>query len=72
VRGILFCGGPYIGYIEWAMETAQSVPVMIIMRQGNTKSNFNCGIKQGSATSCPYANAIIALKIEAWLITSPH
>jgi hypothetical protein len=65
-------GCPEVGYVEWAAETIHKVAVTIITWQGHTNAKFKCGIKQGSATSCPYANAVVALKAEAWRILPPQ
>ena len=65
-------GCPPHGYVEWAAEQAHNIPVVILTRQGKINAMFKCGVKQGNAASCPYANATIALKIDAWEIPYPH
>jgi len=64
-------GCPPHGFVQWAAEQAHQIPVIIITKQGRVNANFMCGIKQGNAASCPYANATIALKVDAWNIPCP-
>jgi len=65
-------GCPPHGFVQWAAEQAQQIPVTIITKQGRVNATFMCGIKQGNAASCPYANATIALKVDAWNIPCPE
>ncbi|GFH58680.1 hypothetical protein CTEN210_15156 [Chaetoceros tenuissimus] len=58
-------GFPNKGYQEWIAESLHNVTVITTTPYGPVTTSFLCGVRQGSALSCPIANA------DAWLCAAP-